>query len=259
MVRDVKDGGVFLINCQWSDEELDHHMPAVAKRYIAEHNIQVYTINAIDLAIEIGMGKRTNTILQSAFFALAKVMPETEAIGYMKDAATHSYLKKGQDVVDMNHKAIDIGATAFHKFEVPASWATAEDKPVAEHLEGDAATVKMVKEIMEPVGRMDGDSCPCPPSPTAMRTAPSARALPPTRSAAWPSPCPSGTPQVHPVQPVLLRLPPRHHPPLRPHRGGGQERPRRRQDRGHQGRQGQGRVQVRHRHLPWTAWAAPCA
>ena len=82
MVRDVKDGGVFLINCQWSDEELDHHMPAVAKRYIAEHNIQVYTINAIDLAIEIGMGKRTNTILQSAFFKLAKVMPEAEAIGY---------------------------------------------------------------------------------------------------------------------------------------------------------------------------------
>ena len=160
MVRDVKDGGVFLINCQWSDEELDHHMPAAAKRYIAEHNIQVYTINAIDLAIEIGMGKRTNTILQSAFFKLAKVMPEAEAIQYMKDAATHSYLKKGQDVVDMNHKAIDAGATAFHKFEVPASWATAEDKPVAEHLEGKAETVKMVKEIMEPVGRMDGDSLP---------------------------------------------------------------------------------------------------
>ena len=160
MVRDVKDGGVFLINCQWSDEELDHHMPAVAKRYIAEHNIQVYTINAIDLAIEIGMGKRTNTILQSAFFKLAKVMPEAEAIQYMKDAATHSYLKKGQDVVDMNHKAIDAGATAFHKFEVPASWATAEDKPVEEHLEGNAATVKMVKDIMEPVGRMDGDSLP---------------------------------------------------------------------------------------------------
>uniref|UniRef100_UPI0026145C9E pyruvate:ferredoxin (flavodoxin) oxidoreductase n=1 Tax=uncultured Flavonifractor sp. TaxID=1193534 RepID=UPI0026145C9E len=160
MVRDVKDGGIFLINCQWSDEELDHHMPAAAKRYIAEHNIQVYTINAIDLAIEIGMGKRTNTILQSAFFALAKVMPEAEAIGYMKDAATHSYLKKGQDVVDMNHKAIDTGATAFHKFEVPASWATAEDKPAEDNLSGNADTVKMVKDIMEPVGRMDGDSLP---------------------------------------------------------------------------------------------------
>ncbi len=160
MVRDVKPGGVFLINCQWSDEELDKHMPAVAKRYIAENDIQVYTIDAIDLAAKIGMGKRTNTILQSAFFSLANVMPQTEAIQYMKDAATHSYLKKGQDVVDMNHKAIDMGATAFHKFEVPASWKDAKDETVAEHVEGNAATVKMVKEIMEPVGRMDGDSLP---------------------------------------------------------------------------------------------------
>ncbi len=160
MVRDVKDGGVFLINCQWSHEELDKHMPAVAKRYIAEHNIQVYTINAIDKAIEIGMGKRTNTILQSAFFALAKVMPINEAIGYMKDAATHSYLKKGQDVVDMNHKAIDLGASAFEKFEVPASWASAVDEGKAEVLEGKPELVTMVKDIMEPVGRMDGDSLP---------------------------------------------------------------------------------------------------
>ena len=160
MVRDVKDGGTFLINCQWSDEELDKHMPAVAKRYIAEHNIQVYTINAIDKAIEIGMGKRTNTILQSAFFALAKVMPINEAIGYMKDAATHSYLKKGQDVVDMNHKAIDLGASAFEKFEVPASWASAVDEGKAEVLEGKPELVTMVKDIMEPVGRMDGDSLP---------------------------------------------------------------------------------------------------
>ncbi len=160
MVRDVKDGGVFLINCQWSDEELDHHMPAVAKRYIAEHNIQVYTINAIDLAAEIGMGKRTNTILQSAFFKLAKVMPEAEAIGYMKDAATHSYLKKGQDVVDMNHKAIDLGVSAFKKFDVPASWATAEDEAKSVELEGRAGTVKMVQNILEPVSKMDGDSLP---------------------------------------------------------------------------------------------------
>ena len=85
MVRDVKPGGVFLINCQWSDEELDKHMPAVAKRYIAENDIQVYTINAIDLAKEIGMGKRTNTILQSAFFKLADVMPIDDAVEYMKE------------------------------------------------------------------------------------------------------------------------------------------------------------------------------
>ena len=160
MVRDVKPGGTFLINCQWSDEELSRHMPAVAKRYIAQNNIQVYTINAIDLAKEIGMGKRTNTILQYAFFALAKVMPESEAIGYMKDAATHSYLKKGQDVVDMNHKAIDAGATAFRKFEVPADWATAEDKADTTVLAGKPELVEQVKTILDPVGKMDGDSLP---------------------------------------------------------------------------------------------------
>ena len=160
MVRDVKPGGVFLINCQWSDEELDHHMPAEAKRYIAANNVQLYTINAIDLAIEIGMGKRTNTILQSAFFALAKVMPSEQAIQFMKDAATKSYLKKGQDVVDMNHKAIDAGANAFHKVEVPASWATAEDVKETENLEGREKTVKMVKDLLDPIGRMDGDSLP---------------------------------------------------------------------------------------------------
>ncbi|MBU5436094.1 pyruvate:ferredoxin (flavodoxin) oxidoreductase [Pseudoflavonifractor sp. MSJ-37] len=160
MVRDVKDGGTFLINCQWTPEELDKHMPAVAKRYIAAHNVQVYTIDAIDLAAKIGMGKRTNTILQSAFFALAKIMPEAEAIQYMKDAATHSYLKKGQDVVDMNHKAIDAGATAFKKFDVPASWATAEDQKAEKTLAGRPATVKMVQDLLEPIDRMEGDSLP---------------------------------------------------------------------------------------------------
>ena len=160
MVRDVKPGGTFLINCQWSDEEVNQHMPAVAKRYIAENNIQVYTINAIDLAQEIGMGKRTNTILQSAFFKLAKVMPEAEAIGYMKDAATHSYLKKGQDVVDMNHKAIDAGATAYRKFQVPADWAGAQDTPDTTVLSGKPELVEQVKTILFPVGKMDGDSLP---------------------------------------------------------------------------------------------------
>ncbi len=160
MVRDVKPGGVFMINCQWSDEEVAHHLSANAKRYIAENNIQLYTINAIDLAREIGMGKRTNTILQSAFFALAKVMPEAEAIQYMKDAATHSYLKKGQDIVDMNHKAIDVGATAFKKYDVPADWKNAVDGPKDSKLSGPAKLVKMVESILEPVDRMDGDSLP---------------------------------------------------------------------------------------------------
>ena len=160
IVRDVKPGGVFLINCQWSDEELSHHLDAASKRYIAKNNIQVYTINAIDLAKEIGMGKRTNTILQSAFFSLAKVMPESEAIGYMKDAATHSYLKKGQDIVDMNHKAIDAGATAYKKFDVPADWANAVDETEPVKHEGPAALVEQVSTILDPVGRMDGDSLP---------------------------------------------------------------------------------------------------
>ena len=160
MVNDVKPGGIFMINCQWTDEELDHHMPAEAKRYIAANNIQLYTINAIDKAIEIGMGKRTNTILQSAFFALANIMPKEDAIRFMKEAAKKSYSKKGEAVVEMNYKAIDAGADALHKVEIPASWADAQDAPDTTVLEGNPATVKMVKEIMEPVAKMDGDSLP---------------------------------------------------------------------------------------------------
>ena len=160
MVNDVKPGGVFMINCQWDFDELNHHLKADAKRYIARNNIQLYTIDAIDLAIEIGMGKRNNTILQSAFFSLAKVMPEEDAIRFMKEKAKASYLKKGQDVVDMNYKAIDLGATAYKKVEVPADWANAVDEPEHKQLEGKPELVKMVKEILEPVGKMDGDSLP---------------------------------------------------------------------------------------------------
>ena len=160
IVNDVKPGGVFLINCQWDLAELEHHLNAEAKRYIAKNNIQLYTINAIDLAIKVGMGKRTNTILQSAFFSLAKVMPEADAIKYMKDAAEHSYAKKGMDVVEKNWKAIDAGATAYVKVEVPAAWANAEDKKDETVLEGKPELVKMVKNILMPVDKMDGDSLP---------------------------------------------------------------------------------------------------
>jgi len=160
MVNDVKPGGVFMINCQWDFDELNHHLKADAKRYIAKNNIQLYTINAIDLAIEIGMGKRNNTILQSAFFTLAKVMPQEDAIRYMKEKAKASYLKKGQDVVDMNYKAIDLGGSAFKKIAVPADWAAAKDEPDTRVLSGKPELVKMVKTILEPVGKMDGDSLP---------------------------------------------------------------------------------------------------
>ena len=160
MVRDVKPGGTFLINCQWDLEELDRHLNAEAKRYIANNDIHVYLINAIDLAIEVGMGKRTNTILQSAFFALANVLPAEDAIKYMKDAAEHSYAKKGQAIVEANWKAIDAGATAFKEIEIPESWKTATDEPSVLTLEGKEAIVKQVKELLHPIDMMDGDSLP---------------------------------------------------------------------------------------------------
>ncbi|NHM15899.1 pyruvate:ferredoxin (flavodoxin) oxidoreductase [Eggerthellaceae bacterium zg-887] len=160
IVYDVKPGGTVMINCQWTPEELEKQLSAKAKRYIASNDIKLYTINAIDLAIEIGMGKRTNTILQSAFFTLAGVMPQEDAIRYMKDAATKSYLKKGQDVVDMNHRAIEAGATAFVQVEVPESWKTLADDAEAAQLVGKPELVEMVGTIMEPVSRMEGDALP---------------------------------------------------------------------------------------------------
>ena len=160
MVQDVKPGGIFMINCQWSDEELDKHMPAESKKYIAENNVQLYTINAIDKAIEIGMGKRTNTILQSAFFKLANIMPIDEAVDYMKAAAKKSYSKKGDAVVEMNYKAIDAGVDAVHKVDVPASWANPAPDAPAKELQGRPEVVKMVKELLEPISIMDGDSLP---------------------------------------------------------------------------------------------------
>ena len=160
MVRDVKPGGTFLVNCQWDDAEFAEKMPAAGKRYIAQNNINVYLIDAIDLAAKVGMGKRTNTVLQSAFFSLAKVLPPEDAIKYMKDAATKSYMKKGQAVVDANHKAIEAGASAYRKFEVPADWANATDEPSTLTLEGREAIVKQVKELLTPIDMMDGDSLP---------------------------------------------------------------------------------------------------
>ena len=160
MVQDVKPGGVFMINCQWSDEELGHHLNAEAKKYIADNNIQLYTINAIDKAIEIGMDQRTNTILQSAFFKLADVMPIDEAVEFMKQAAKKSYSKKGDAVVEMNYKAIDAGVDAVHKVEVPASWANPEaDAPKAERT-GRPEVVKLVNDLLDPIAKMDGDSLP---------------------------------------------------------------------------------------------------
>ena len=160
MVQDVKPGGVFMINCQWTDEELGHHLNAEAKKYIYDNKIQLYTINAIDKAIEIGMGKRTNTILQSAFFKLADVMPIDDAIKFMKEAAKKSYSKKGDAVVEMNYKAIDAGVDAIHKVEVPDSWANPEADAPKEAKTGRPEVVKLVNDLLEPISKMDADSLP---------------------------------------------------------------------------------------------------
>ena len=161
IVNDVKPGGIFMLNCQWTPEELDKHLPAECKQYIANNNIQFYTVNAIDKAIEIGMGKRTNTILQSAFFALAKILPIDEAVEYMKYMAKKSYAKKGDAVVQMNYNAIDAGVNALVKIDVPESWKTAVDAEPEKPATGKRPElVKFVNEIVTPVSKMNGDSLP---------------------------------------------------------------------------------------------------
>ena len=161
IVNDVKPGGKFLLNCQWTSEEVETHLPARVKKYIAENNIEFYTVNAIDKAREIGMGKRTNTILQSAFFALANIMPIAEAVEYMKYMAKKSYLKKGEAVVEMNYKAIDAGVEALVKIDVPETWKTLEVKDTEHVIEGKRPElVKFVKDIVMPVAAMQGDSLP---------------------------------------------------------------------------------------------------
>ncbi len=160
MVQDVKKGGTFLINCQWSDEELDKHLPAASKKYIYDNKIKVYTVDAVDIAGKIGLGKRTSTVLQSAFFKLANVLPAEEAIKYMKEKATAKFSKKGQDIVDMNHAAIDQGAGALHEVKIPESWANPAPDAAKPALKGEKKTVEMVEKIMNPVSLMDGDSLP---------------------------------------------------------------------------------------------------
>ena len=159
MISDVKAGGTFLLDCQWSDEELDAHLPASVKSYIAKNNIKFYTINATKLALDLGNGKVKNTVLQSAFFALANILPAADAIEYMKYMATKSYLKKGQAIVDLNHKAIDAGKDALHEVKVPAEWANAGEAAPAAKVTGDRADlVDFVNDVVLPVVGMKGDS-----------------------------------------------------------------------------------------------------
>ncbi len=162
MVSDVKPGGTFLLDCQWTTiEELSEHLPAAVKQYLAKNNVNFYTINATKLAIDLGNAKVKNTVLQSAFFALAKILPAAEAIEYMKYMATKSYLKKGQAIVDLNHAAIDAGAGAFVKVEVPAEWANCENDAPAALVTGERADlVDFVNDVVNPTNAMKGDSLP---------------------------------------------------------------------------------------------------
>ena len=162
MVSDIKPGGTFLLDCAWSPEELDEHLPASVKSYLALNDINFYIINATSIAMnQIGNAKVKNTVLQSAFFALANILPKDEAIEYMKKMAYKSYIKKGQAMVDLNYAAIDAGADAFVKVEVPASWKDAgKTAPKAAATGAREDLVDFVNTIVEPVDAMAGDSLP---------------------------------------------------------------------------------------------------
>ena len=161
MVEDLVDGGTFLLNCPWSAEELEERLPSKVKRFIAQHNIQFYTIDGIDIGRKLGLGTRINTVLQSAFFKLAKIIDEADAIKYMKDAATKSYGAKGDKVVKMNHDAIDEGAKAVVKVDVPASWANAADDATDAKAVGERKDlVDFVNNILIPANAQRGEKLP---------------------------------------------------------------------------------------------------
>jgi len=155
MVSDLKDGGTFLLNCSWSAEELEEKLPAKMKRYMAQHNIKFYTIDAVDIAKEIGLGGRINMVCQAAFFKLANIIPLDDAVKYMKQAIKDTYGKKGDKIVNMNYLAVDKGIEAVKKIEIPAHWANAEDKPKPQKDVPD-----FIKNILEPMNRQEGDKLP---------------------------------------------------------------------------------------------------
>ena len=161
MVQDVKDGGTFLLNCEWSPEEVGNHIPGQAKRYMAEHNVKFYIIDGIKLGKEIGLGGRINTVLQSAFFKLANIIPEDEAIQYMKEKALASYAKKGDDIVQMNYQAIERGANEVVEVPVPAEWKDCKDEVLGEQaVSGKPEVLDFVNKIQKPINACQGDKLP---------------------------------------------------------------------------------------------------
>ncbi len=161
MVQDLKKGGTFLLNCSWSMEEIEKHLPGQVKRYMAKNDIKFYTIDGIQIGKEVGLGGRINTILQAAFFKLANIIPIEDAVKYMKDAATSTYSKKGDDIVKMNHVAIDRGVEGVVEIKVPAEWANAEDESLAiTATNGKPETLKYVNTILNAVNSQNGNDLP---------------------------------------------------------------------------------------------------
>ena len=157
LVGDMKDGGNLLINCEWSQEELSSRLPAKLRRDIAVHHINLYTINAVDIALNLGLGSRSNTVLQAAFFKIAGIIPIEKAVEYMKGAILKSYGKKGEKIVNMNYAAVDAGVKELVKVDVPAEWAGAVDEtPAADACEKS----HYVSKILEPVNAAKGDDIP---------------------------------------------------------------------------------------------------
>ena len=156
IVSEIKEGGTFLLNTDWDMAGLEEHLPNRAKRILAQKKINFYTIDATDIAAKIGLGNRTNTVLQSAFFKLSGVLPIDEAVDYMKKAIIKTYSAKGDKIVNMNCAAVDAGLDAVVKIDVPAAWASLEDQPVAI----DPSLPKYIREIQIPVNNQAGDTIP---------------------------------------------------------------------------------------------------
>ncbi len=159
MMKGLRKGGTFVLNTAWTPEELNAHLPAAMKNYIAKNDIKVYTIDAVKIATEIGLGNRINMVMQSAFFKLAEVIDVNDAMTYLKEAVVTSYGKKGQKIVDMNNAAIDAGVNALQALEVPADWATTTEGPgmVAD---GKATDTKFITDILRPISAQKGNDLP---------------------------------------------------------------------------------------------------
>ena len=161
MVEDVKKGGIFLLNCSWSNEELEKHLPAHVKKYIASNDIQFYTCDAVTIARELGLGGRTNTVLQAAFFKLADIIPIDKASVYMKEAIKKTYGNKGEKVVNMNCAAVDAGIANVVRVDVPSEWKNASDSSRKQRIKGrDKTLTDYVENILMPTNAMNGDSIP---------------------------------------------------------------------------------------------------